>query len=420
MLLKLAFLKNIFVFCWSYIAEMVRGANEKLTAKENKKILNGEEGRAHTKKERVKLLKKSKYQLVDYNSLPTYLKDNEFILDYYRSEWPLKQIFLSVFSIHNETLNVWTHLIGFFLFLFLTICTAMKAPMVMDSLQHLPEIIGKADLNKIHAELLKCLPSLPSIPDLDKVKNELMTSLRSFNFSSLSGWNVMEHLTRCLHDKFSIGLNDEKMDFLSPSLVQPITRLPFYAFLAGAMFCLLASSTCHLLACHSQRLSYILLRIDYAGIAVLIATSFYPPVYYSFMCNPFFCYLYLGFITLMGVATIVFSLLPFFQKSEFRKYRASLFFLMGFSGVAPVMHKLILYRHEPEALQTTGYEVLMGVLYGLGAAIYVARIPERWMPGKFDIAGNSHQLFHVFVVAGAYTHYLDGLIYLRWRDLRGC
>ncbi|XP_050881435.1 heptahelical transmembrane protein 4 isoform X3 [Lathyrus oleraceus] len=405
MLLKLAFLKNIFVFCWSYIAEMVRGANEKLTAKENKKILNGEEGRAHTKKERVKLLKKSKYQLVDYNSLPTYLKDNEFILDYYRSEWPLKQIFLSVFSIHNETLNVWTHLIGFFLFLFLTICTAMKAPMVMDSLQHLPEIIGKADLNKIHAELLKCLPSLPSIPDLDKVKNELMTSLRSFNFSSLSGWN---------------GLNDEKMDFLSPSLVQPITRLPFYAFLAGAMFCLLASSTCHLLACHSQRLSYILLRIDYAGIAVLIATSFYPPVYYSFMCNPFFCYLYLGFITLMGVATIVFSLLPFFQKSEFRKYRASLFFLMGFSGVAPVMHKLILYRHEPEALQTTGYEVLMGVLYGLGAAIYVARIPERWMPGKFDIAGNSHQLFHVFVVAGAYTHYLDGLIYLRWRDLRGC
>lgn len=96
------------------------------------------------------------------------------------------------------------HLIGFFLFLFLTVCTAMKAPMVMDSLPHLPEIIGKADLNKIHAELLKCLPSLPSIPDLDKVKNELMTALRSLDFSTLSGWNIMEHLTSCLHDKFSI------------------------------------------------------------------------------------------------------------------------------------------------------------------------------------------------------------------------
>ena len=207
---------------------------------------------------------------------------------------------------------------------------------------------------------------------------------------------------------------------VSPLMVQPITRWPFYAFLGGAMFCLLASSTCHLLACHSQRLSYIMLRIDYAGISALIATSFYPPVYYTFMCNPFSCYLYLGFITLMGIASMVFSLLPFFQKSEFRKYRATIFFLMGFSGVAPIIHKLILHKHQPEALQTTGYEILMGVLYGLGAVIYVARIPERWMPGKFDIAGHSHQLFHVLVVAGAYTHYVDGLIYLRWRDSQGC
>jgi hypothetical protein len=29
-------------------------------------------------------------------------------------------------------------------------------------------------------------------------------------------------------------------------------------------------------------------------------------------------------------------------------------------------------------------------------------------------------LFHVLVVAGAYTHYHAGLVYLRWRDLRGC
>nr|DAD27712.1 TPA_asm: hypothetical protein HUJ06_029180 [Nelumbo nucifera] len=54
------------------------------------------------------------------------------------------------------------------------------------------------------------------------------------------------------------------------------------------MFCLLASIICHLLLCHSERLSYIMLRLDYTGISVLISTSFYPPVYYSFMCKPFF------------------------------------------------------------------------------------------------------------------------------------
>ncbi|CAJ2643886.1 unnamed protein product [Trifolium pratense] len=402
---------------------MTRDASEGLNVPHEKtKILNGEEERAHTKEGKgVKKSIKSKYQLVDFNSLPTFLRDNDFILGYYRSEWPLKQTFLSIFAIHNETLNVWTHLIGFFLFLFLTIYTAMRAPIVVDSLQYIPEIIGKADLNKIREELLKCLPSLPDMPDLHKVKNELSTSLHSLNFSPLSGRNVMELLINCFPEHFSSNyLKDDTIEFVSSSTIQPITRWPFYVFLIGAMFCLLASSTCHLLACHSKRLSYIMLRIDYAGIAALIATSFYPPVYYSFMCNPFFCYIYLGFITLMGVATIVFSLLPFFNKSEFRKYRASLFFLMGFSGVAPIIHKLILYGDEPEALQTTGYEILMGVLYGLGALIYVARIPERWMPGKFDIAGHSHQIFHVFVVAGAYTHYRDGLIYLRWRDLKGC
>ena len=47
-------------------------------------------------------------ELVDYQSLPSYLKDNEFILNYYRAEWPLKQTVLSIFSIHNETLNIWT------------------------------------------------------------------------------------------------------------------------------------------------------------------------------------------------------------------------------------------------------------------------------------------------------------------------
>ncbi|KAL1344959.1 hypothetical protein HN51_018756 [Arachis hypogaea] len=392
---------------------MIGGACEGLVS--SPKMIYGEVIEPSKEKKGVLALwRRLKYQLVEYNSLPTYLRDNEYILGYYRSEWPLKQIFLSIFAIHNETLNVWTHLIGFFLFLFLTIYTAMKAPMVDLNSINLHEMMGKSDLNKIRLELLDCLPKLPNMPDLLKLKHELSASLYPLDFLG-SGWNAMQVLSNCLPEQYSF--NAMKGDMVS---MEPITRWPFYAFLGGAMFCLLASSTCHLLSCHSQRLSYIMLRIDYAGIAALIATSFYPTVYYSFMCNPFFCYLYLGFITVMGIATIIFSLLPFFQKSEFRKYRATLFFLMGFSGIAPIMHKVIIHKHQPEALQTTSYEILMGVLYGLGALIYATRIPERWMPGKFDIAGHSHQIFHVLVVAGAYTHYLDGLVYLRWRDSQGC
>ncbi|XP_037493449.1 heptahelical transmembrane protein 4 isoform X2 [Jatropha curcas] len=381
--------------------------------------VSSKEGKGHI------LWKKVKYQLVEYHSLPGYLRDNEFIHGYYRAEWPLKQVLLSIFKIHNETLNVWTHLIGFFLFLFLTVYTASEVP---DVAEHLPDMLRKTDFHKIHLDLMKCLPSLPNMPDLQKFKEDLRLSLLRMEFlSSLSG-NFVERLTNCLPERFTRMYNDSILQgtendmskMIAPLMFHPITRWPFFAFLAGAMFCLLASSICHLLSCHSERMSYIVHRVDYAGIAALIATSFYPPVYYSFMCNPLLCNLYLGFITLLGIATIIFSLLPVFQKPELRSFRAGLFFGMGLSGIAPILHKLILYRNQPEALQTTGYEILMGILYGLGALIYATRIPERWKPGKFDIAGHSHQLFHILVVAGAYTHYQAGLVYLRWRDLHGC
>ncbi|KAM6564140.1 hypothetical protein CsatB_024138 [Cannabis sativa] len=371
-----------------------------------------------------RLWKKVRYQLVEFHSLPAYLRDNEYIIGHYRSEWPLKQILLSIFSIHNETLNVWTHLIGFFIFLSLTIYTAMKIPTVDLHTLHVPDMLRRADLHKLQ----ECLPSLPNMPDLHRLKELKTTSMDML--PSLPGWHVMDLLYNCLPERFSPGnstdicvLHSWKDDFaniIAPLLVRPITRWPFFAFMGGAMFCLLASSTCHLLSCHSERLSYIMLRLDYAGIAALISTSFYPPVYYSFMCDPFFCNLYMGFITILGIATILVSLLPFFQNPEFRTVRASLFFGMGLSGIAPIMHKLFLFWDRPEVLHTTAYEVLMGLFYGLGALIYATRIPERWMPGKFDIAGHSHQLFHVLVVAGAFTHYRAGLVYLKWRDLEGC
>lgn len=54
------------------------------------------------------LWKVVKFQLHDFHALPEYLRDNEFIHRHYRVHWPLKESALSIFSIHNETLNIWT------------------------------------------------------------------------------------------------------------------------------------------------------------------------------------------------------------------------------------------------------------------------------------------------------------------------
>jgi len=87
-----------------------------------------------------------------------------------------------------------------------------------------------------------------------------------------------------------------------------------------------------------------------------------------------------------------------------------MFMLMGLSAVFPVLHGIKLYGIE-HMRESTGLDwvVLQGVLYVTGAAIYAARIPEKWSPGSFDIWGSSHQIFHVLVVLAAASH-LVGLV----------
>jgi Haemolysin-III related len=56
---------------------------------------------------------------------PAFLKDNEYILRGYRIGFNTKKLILrSLFMLHNETVNVWTHLIGVLVFLVLLIWTA--------------------------------------------------------------------------------------------------------------------------------------------------------------------------------------------------------------------------------------------------------------------------------------------------------
>jgi adiponectin receptor len=55
------------------------------------------------------------------------------------------------------------------------------------------------------------------------------------------------------------------------------------------------------------------------------------------------------------------------------------------------------------------YWYLGGIAYIVGALIYIVRFPEKCRPGKHDIWGSSHQIFHLFVISGVILHYLGSL-----------
>lgn len=57
-----------------------------------------------------------KLPLYTYDQIPTHLFDNPYILTGYRMGYSTFMCLHSIFSLHNETLNIWTHLLGFVLF----------------------------------------------------------------------------------------------------------------------------------------------------------------------------------------------------------------------------------------------------------------------------------------------------------------
>ncbi|KAL6331560.1 hypothetical protein AAG906_011500 [Vitis piasezkii] len=114
-------------------------------------------------------------------------------------------------------------------------------------------------------------------------------------------------------------ITQPETEFLSPEMAT--TRWPFFIFLGGSMFCLLSSSVCHLFSCHSRSLNILLLRMDYVGIAVMIITSFSPPIYYIFQCDPHWQFIYLAGITAMGMFTIITLLSHPFQVPNIELFK---------------------------------------------------------------------------------------------------
>lgn len=195
---------------------------------------------------------------------------------------------------------------------------------------------------------------------------------------------------------------------------------PFYVFLCGSMFCLLSSTTCHLFSCHSHRLNLRLLHLDYAGITIMIITSFFPPIYYIFQCTPHWQILYLTIITTLGICTVIALLSPALSTARYRSLRALLFVAMGLFGILPAGHALVLNWNDPHRDVILAYESAMALSYLIGTVFYVSRVPERWGPGRFDLAGHSHQIFHVFVVMGAMAHYGAAQVFVRYLGRMGC
>jgi len=252
-----------------------------------------------------------------FTALPHWLQDNDYLLWGHRPPLPsFSACFQSIFRIHTETGNIWTHLIGCLAFVTLAIYTL--------------------------------------------VWSELQTE----------------------------------------------ERWVFAAFFAGAILCLGFSCVFHTVHCHSEFVGKLFSKLDYVGISFLILGSLVPWLYYSFYCQYQPKVIYLSVASVLGLSAIILSLWDEFAEPEYRSLRAGVFIAFGLSGAIPAIHYAVMEGWmNAITYSSLCWLVLMGTLYILGALLYAGRIPERFFPGKCDIWFQSHQIFHVLVIAAAFVHY---------------
>ena len=55
---------------------------------------------------------------------------------------------------------------------------------------------------------------------------------------------------------------------------------------------------------------------------------------------------------------------------------------------------------------SVGYYGMMGFVYLSGLYIYVNRIPEIYFPKKFDLCGQSHNIWHILIIVAIVVTYI--------------
>ncbi|RSL69762.1 hypothetical protein CEP54_002200 [Fusarium duplospermum] len=260
--------------------------------------------------------------LILWDDLPAWRRDNAFILSGYRqSRGSYTHSLRSLFYLHNESVNIWSHLLG-----------AAVA------------LIGAAYVDRV-------------------VRPRYATA------------NVTDVAV-------------------------------FACFFGGAVVCLGMSATFHTLSNHSETVAKWGNKLDYTGIVALIVGSYVPALYYGFFCHPYLTRSYLSLICILGLGCAIVSWVERFRTPRWRPYRTMMFVGLGLSGVVPIIQGAFIYGIQGlEDRMSLSWTALHGAMYIFGAFLYATRWPERTAPGMFDIWGSSHQIFHVFVILAAATHF---------------
>lgn len=265
---------------------------------------------------------------------PAYLH-NPHILSGYRVHFSRRLALHSLFRLHNETLNIWTHLLPAIYFTWRFVWSiAVELPSIQ---------LGGSDPN--------------------------------------SGAEAQSQ-SAIASDFASFGL-----------------------FYASACACFYLSALYHLMGCCSYDTHACLYRCDVSGILSLIGGSYIPALHYAFRCRPHLQWAYSATIGALVALLLVLFNVPACNTRRLHSVRVGALVLSVAFAVLPTLHWLlgVLPHDYPDLPQRTFLLPLVAMLacYLLGFGFYSRHVPEKWAPGRFDFALQSHNWWHLLVATAA-------------------
>jgi adiponectin receptor len=186
---------------------------------------------------------------------------------------------------------------------------------------------------------------------------------------------------------------------------------PFDIFIAGCFFfaackCLVCSTLWHAMSsiCN-QTLMEKFACVDYTGISLLVAASIMTTEYTAFYCEPVSRWTYMGLTFVLGVCGTILPWHPTFNRADMSWARVGFYVSLAATGFLPIA-QLTYERGWQETVHFYSPITKSIMVYLIGALMYAAKIPERFLPGWFDYVGGSHNIWHFAVLGGILYHYV--------------
>lgn len=167
-----------------------------------------------------------------------------------------------------------------------------------------------------------------------------------------------------------------------------IVSLTVYGLSLIAMFS--ASATYHMVRVKDRALE-VFRKIDHSAIYLLIAGTYTP-----FCVNAFEGFWKWGMLAIIWSLALIGIAVKVFYIRAPRWLNAGIYLLMGWLCIAAIGPML-----ETLPAWVIGFLIAGGVIYTLGAVIYITRIFD-FKPGVFGF----HEMWHIFVMLAAAAHFV--------------